>query len=530
MQRDERQEEHPVHIRPTRLIKHSHHFLSKEQWSKYGQPGLQDVATQPTASLNRQETEPSWHAIHRAPTSVYDIDASIPDQLLDISSVSTMHLMRLSGMMRAINLQQLQHQSSDPGTRLIVPPDGYPPKSTQQTGPLPIANIYEQKPFGGILPSLPLAEAIPSVQAEPRPRWKTLLNSPVLKIIFGLIVGIAMLYLVTRLVNIPTTVDILKKNLTTPRGITLALLSGVAFLGAFSLRGIRWKLFLNSVGKVSTARAIQLFLVGIFLNFLLPVRGGEVAKSLMLKRISDIPVSHSLPTVAMDKALDLLPALFIMVLVPLLGVKMSLQLWLILAAVGSLLIGLLFFIALAAWKRAAAISLLQKFTGMLPGTIGDKIAGFAAGFVDSLLAGASQPQIFIPAVLLTILAVIGDGLYAMLAFWTIGFPISFGQAMFGYTVYNMFYILPTPPGQVGSNEITGLLVFHGLLGLDAHSVTAMFLFSHPWAALLMCSTGMLCLSALGLTISSAMKVQTTSNSAESPQPESTQLVGARTAQ
>jgi hypothetical protein len=36
----------------------------------------------------------------------------------------------------------------------------------------------------------------------------------------------------------------------------------------------------------------------------------------------------------------------------------------------------------------------------------------------------------------------------------------------------------------------------------------MFVFSHPWAALLMTVSGMVCLSALGLKISTAMKVQT----------------------
>jgi uncharacterized membrane protein YbhN (UPF0104 family) len=139
--------------------------------------------------------------------------------------------------------------------------------------------------------------------------------------------------------------------------------------------------------------------------------------------------------------------------------------------------------------------------------MGHKIESFATSFVDSLLLGASQPRIFIPAVLLTCIAVIFDGLFAMLAFWTIGFPLSFGTAIFGYTVYNMFYILPTPPGQVGSNEAIGLLIFSGLLHLPADKVTAMFVFSHPWAALLMCITGMAGLSALGLTLSSAMKVQ-----------------------
>jgi uncharacterized membrane protein YbhN (UPF0104 family) len=95
----------------------------------------------------------------------------------------------------------------------------------------------------------------------------------------------------------------------------------------------------------------------------------------------------------------------------------------------------------------------------------------------------------------------------MLAFWTIGYYIPFTTAIFGYTMFNMFTILPTPPGQVGSNEFVGLLVFAGLLHLRPDKVLAMFFFSHPWAALIMTTTGIVCLSSLGLKLQSIMKVQ-----------------------
>jgi uncharacterized protein (TIRG00374 family) len=320
------------------------------------------------------------------------------------------------------------------------------------------------------------------------------------KILIGLLIGIGLLVLVSRFVNLPVTLHVLRQNLETPAGIALALLSGVAFLSAWSIRGIRWKLFLNPVGKVSIFKAIGLYQVGVFLNFLLPIRGGEVVKCFMLKSSSGIPVSKSLPTVAMDKALDLLPALFIIAIVPVLGVQMDIKLWLVLWFVSGILLSLLFFVFLSAWKRNAAIRLLQKLTSLLPKAISGKVEGFATSFVDALLLGASQPRIFIPAILLTCAAVLCDGLFAMLAFWTIGFHISIGMALFGYSVYNMFYILPTPPGQVGSNEAVGLLVFAGLLHLPPTQVTAMFVFSHPWAAVLMCTTGLICLSALGLKL------------------------------
>ncbi len=334
-----------------------------------------------------------------------------------------------------------------------------------------------------------------------------MLKTPIVKVLVGLLVGVGLLLLVARFVDIPVTIHVLQQNLATRRGIVLALLSGLAFLLAFCTRGIRWKLFLNPIVKVSIFRVIQLYLVGIFLNFLLSVRGGEVAKSLMLKRIAGIPISQSLPTVAMDKSLDLLPALFIMAVVPLVGVQMDIRLWLVLGTVGALLIALIFFIGLASWKHTAAIHLLHKLTGMLPKAIGSKIEGFATGFVESLLLSMRRPRVFIPAALLTCVALIFDGLFAMLAFWTIGYPIGFGMAIFGYTLFNMFYILPTPPGQVGSNEAVGLLVFTGLLHLPTDNVMAMFVFSHPWSALLMCITGMACLSALGLSFSNAVKVR-----------------------
>jgi uncharacterized protein (TIRG00374 family) len=430
-------------------------------------------------------------------------DEDVSPDLLNISNMSATHLMQLSGMMRAVHPSQSLNERKEEQEEQEVAEEWWP-EGIKQTGPLPVVNLYGKEPFGRTGPRIPAVK--PGERSEPR--WKLLLHAPAFKVTLGLLIGVALLFLVTRIVDIPLTIQVLKKNLSTPFGITCALLSGVAFLSAYCIRGVRWKLFLNPIGKVSTIKAVQLFLVGIFLNFLLPVRGGEVAKSLMLRRIAGIPISKSLPTVAMDKALDLMPALFIMATVPFLGMRMDIKLWLVLGMVGGLLIGLIGFAGLAAWKRTAAIALLQKTTGMLPKGIGGKIEGFATGFVDALLAGASQPSIFVPAILLTLIAVILDGLFAMLAFWTVGMPISFGTAIFGYTVYNMFYILPTPPGQVGSNEAIGLLVFYGLLHLDAHGVAAMFIFSHPWAAVLMCASGMGSLSALGLTLSSAMKVQT----------------------
>ena len=241
---------------------------------------------------------------------------------------------------------------------------------------------------------------------------------------------------------------------------------------------------------------------------MLPVQGGELAKSLILKQIKRVPVSQSLPTVAMDKSLDLMPALIIMAAVPFIpDVHMSATLWIVLGLVSSILLGIIFTVALMAWNRGAATKFIQMMLKILPRGIGKKIEGFALGFVDSLLAGASNPKTFIPAVLLTCLAVTCDGLFAWFSFLTVGVSnMSFGMAIFGYTTYNMFSILPTPPGQVGSNELVGVIVFGGLLGFPRTGVLAMFVFSHPLAALIMTTMCLLSLSGLGISLTSAIKI------------------------
>ncbi len=370
-------------------------------------------------------------------------------------------------------------------------------------------NAHEIQSIKYTQQEIPLPAEIPSAPQTSAPRtWRSLFSSPIVQGTLGILIGIGLLVAVAQFVDIPTTLHIIQRNLTTPQGILFTLLASVTFVIAFCFRAMRWKFFLNPVRKVGAIKIIQLFLIGVFLNFVLPIRAGELAKSLVLKRISNMPLNQSLPTIAMDKAMDLLPALFLVALIPFLGIHMDRIVWSILGLANAGLIGLILFVVLAGWKRSVAIRLLQLITKVLPGFLKKKVEAFVIGFVDTLLLSAKQPRTLIMAILLTGIAVLFDGLYNFFAFWAIGHPISIPQAVFGYMLFNLFYILPNPPGQVGSNEVVALVIFGGILHIPAESVTAMVVLFHPWSGLLMCGMGMGCLSALGVSLSSAMKVQT----------------------
>lgn len=329
-----------------------------------------------------------------------------------------------------------------------------------------------------------------------------------LQVGLGLCAGAMLLVLITRVVDLPVTLVVLRQNLETWQGLLCASGAALAFTMAFSVRSLRWRLFLHRSENIPYLTILRIYWIGVMLNFLLPIQGGEVGKSLLLKRVTSIPVSRSLPTVGMDKACDLLPALVIIIMAPFLpGLHMSLPLWGILGLVSGLLLGLIGLVLFTAWKRQLARATLQKVCGIFPGPLRLKLEGFALGCLDTGLECMRYPGDLLRALLLTGIALTCDGIFAMLAFWTIGIPIPLGIALFGYTIYNMFCILPTPPGQLGSNEVIGVLVFSGLLHYDQAPVLAMFVFSHPLAALIMLLLGLLSLSQLGLSLTQVLRTR-----------------------
>jgi dolichol-phosphate mannosyltransferase len=288
--------------------------------------------------------------------------------------------------------------------------------------------------------------------------------------------------------------------------IGFALLCSVPFLGAYVVRALRWRLLLRP-DEVSVPRAIAVYQVATFLNWLLPVRGGELAKSLLLRRSNGIPVSRSLATVTMDKAMDLVPAVALIAVLPFAGLQLSGSLWaLLVSALAVVVLGSLVLV-LAAWRRDLALSVLTRpVARVLPSAARQRVEPFIVQFVDTLRALVRQPRRLAVAAVYTAVAVALDALFCLLAFRAVGVSVSLPVVLYGYTFFNLAFILPTLPGQVGSNELIGLLIFAGLFGVDSAGVGAMFLFSHPWNAVLLTLSALVCLGVMGLSLRSTLSL------------------------
>jgi uncharacterized protein (TIRG00374 family) len=338
------------------------------------------------------------------------------------------------------------------------------------------------------------------VASTPRIRL-TRVRTAALRTALGLAIGAVLTLTFLHMVNVSAVFTRIE-HLT----IGFALLCSVAFLGAYAVRALRWRRLLRPY-EVSVPRVIAIYQIATFLNWLLPIRGGELVKCLLLRRSDGIPVSRSLATVSIDKAMDLLPAVALLALLPFVGLDLGRPLWILLlsalAAVGVAVVVL----ALAAWRRDLALAVLTRpLVKVLPDGARQRIEPAIALFVDTLLALVRQPRLLGVAAVYTAVAVALDALFCLLAFRAVGVALPLPVVLYGYTFFNLAFILPTPPGQVGSNELVGLLIFSGLFGVNSAGVGAMFLFSHPWTAILMMTSGLICLSVMGLTLRGALRL------------------------
>lgn len=335
-------------------------------------------------------------------------------------------------------------------------------------------------------------------QAAPAPRVRhARRHAPVLHIALGLLAGALLVFVFLRLVNVSAAL----RQLSHLR-LGFALLSGVAFLSAYVVRAVRWRCLLRPV-EVPVRRLAAIYQVATFLNWLLPVQAGELAKSLLLQRSDGVPVSRSLATVSIDKSMDLLPAIVLVVVAPLVHLHLSGALWVVLLlASGGMGLALLGLILVARGQQHA----LRLLAGVLPRGARERMEPLIETFLQTLVALTRRRALLLVAAALTAAAVFLEALFCLLAFRAVGVHVAPQVALYGYTLFNLAYILPTPPGHVGSNELIGLLVFAGVFGVNRSGVAAMFLFVHPWTALLITVSGLACLSRLGLGFRTAFRL------------------------
>lgn len=280
----------------------------------------------------------------------------------------------------------------------------------------------------------------------------------------------------------------------------VVLFSGFYIL-AYVIRSIRWQLILQPVERIKYGESFFIFMTGLLINYLIPVRAGELTKSFILKIRRDVPVAKSLPTIFIDKISDLFPIILIMILIPLISINLNHTLYIIIGLLFLVFLTLIAFLFFAVKHRAKAMKMLDLLLIIFPKKLRTKSRKFIETFIDGMGVMQDRPFDTIKVNLLTILAVLSEAVYIFAVFKAFGANISYQKILFGYTLMNLTYILPTPPAQVGSNQFMWVLIFSFALGVDKNLTAAAVTFSHLLTSIWIFLIGAISIFALNIKFS-----------------------------
>ncbi len=285
--------------------------------------------------------------------------------------------------------------------------------------------------------------------------------------------------------------------------VVLALAVG---LSATVLRAVRWRMILRPIAVVPQLDVWLISLASSLINFVIPIRSGEVARSLFLKQRDKVPISASLPTVAVDRSLDMLAVLVIGAIGILSGLRLGGSLTVVLAIGTGLFLGFATFVVLAIFWQDRMMRVAEW---AIPRFIGENLRNQLLGILNGIITGFTaigrQPRNFIPIIGLSFVAALFDAAVFYLLFVSVGNPIPPLVALTGYALFAITFIVPGAPGYIGSMEAFGSLVFGAALGIPQAASASVVLMFHALNALILGVFGGIAIWALGFRPSSALR-------------------------
>jgi len=287
--------------------------------------------------------------------------------------------------------------------------------------------------------------------------------------------------------------------------LKMVLVFSLFYLLAYILRSLRWRIILKPIYKMGIMESFSIFMSGMLINYLIPIRAGEIAKSVILKTRENVKISDSLPSIFIDKLTDLFPIIFIMILIPLVSVKLNSALYIIIGLLFFIFLLFLSFLFFAVNHKTKAIRILNFFLKLLPKKYREKFEDFFINFVDGMAIMHGRLTENFLVYLLTLLAVLSEAIYIYAVFKSFGSEISYLKILFGYTLMNLTYILPTPPAQIGSNQFMWVLIFSFALGINENLTSAAVTFSHLLTSIWILLTGGISLIALKINLNQLLK-------------------------
>ena len=160
-------------------------------------------------------------------------------------------------------------------------------------------------------------------------------------------------------------------------------------------------------------------------------------------------------------------------------------------------------------QKPALLRLAERLTFFLPSSWQERALGFLGTLIDGMGMIRSDPWSVLGLLAWSATVLWADALKDQLVLRAFDLHVPLTTCFLAVCLTNLAFVLPSPPGNIGSNEWYATLVYATGFGLDPVSVAGGAIFGHAMTALVVAAGGALSLSTLGLNLAEGLRVAQT---------------------
>jgi uncharacterized protein (TIRG00374 family) len=255
----------------------------------------------------------------------------------------------------------------------------------------------------------------------------------------------------------------------------ILVLSTVLIIPSYILRALRWKLLLNDVkSDVSIAHAFWTTSIGFMINFIIPLRIGDLVRAYVLGKKEHIGLRPSISSVMIENTLDLIGQVTLgilgLVIIFLMPIGSSTPAWFLdIFKIIIVLLGIsMASIVIGVKREEALVGLMDRILSRLFIVSRKKgsIIAFTRTFIRSVKILSQEPKLFIKTMLLTYAYWIIQIFCIWLVFQAFGYEAPLILILTGAILLWFTFLMPAVPGYIGTFEAFWLIIFVGL-GLES---------------------------------------------------------------
>jgi uncharacterized protein (TIRG00374 family) len=328
------------------------------------------------------------------------------------------------------------------------------------------------------------------------------MKSQKLKLILGGIVGCILLVIWLSLIDLNQVFALF-----TQMKPMWLLITSAACIGQWVARSMRWRTVLHPVSRISMIEAFNLYMAGTFINFMVPVRIGELSKSIFLKQLNTTPISKSLPTIFIDKVIDFSPIALVLVITPFMGGHLNRLIYTLLVILLLIFTLFLSIIILSAIRADIVVVIMRKCFFWLPLGMKEKIITFLELFIAGMSVIRAMPNKIVMIFAYMLIAVSFDSFFVWSFFHAFGLQLPWLVTIFCAMLLPLFFVFPSPPAAIGSQELIYVFLFSITFGYDRNITSAVAIVAHLLSLFLLGVFGFIALGYVGMGFSRILGMQ-----------------------